>query len=159
MKGNCIDRPSTRNPTRASDFCIYLFQQQNVELAPKLALIISRCIRPYFSNFTLHTSHFTLHRTPYSTRRNRDTSIPIPLSEMLRDQSNATHPAGFPIMTDLYAWNTARAGSVAYPNVRGARLFHPTRPVAEPAANPIDELDNSNPNHRRQRREQRQRVL
>nr|VFJ58073.1 MAG: hypothetical protein BECKFM1743C_GA0114222_102153 [Candidatus Kentron sp. FM]VFK08201.1 MAG: hypothetical protein BECKFM1743B_GA0114221_100625 [Candidatus Kentron sp. FM] len=30
-------------------------------------------------------------------------------------------------MTTLYAWNTARAGSVAYPNVREARLFHPTR--------------------------------
>nr|VFJ61431.1 MAG: hypothetical protein BECKFM1743C_GA0114222_102937 [Candidatus Kentron sp. FM]VFK14010.1 MAG: hypothetical protein BECKFM1743B_GA0114221_103016 [Candidatus Kentron sp. FM] len=29
-------------------------------------------------------------------------------------------------MTTLYAWNTARAGSVAYPNVREARLFHPT---------------------------------
>nr|VFJ77448.1 MAG: hypothetical protein BECKFM1743A_GA0114220_109861 [Candidatus Kentron sp. FM] len=30
-------------------------------------------------------------------------------------------------MTALYAWNTARAGSVAYPNVREARLFHPTK--------------------------------
>nr|VFJ61026.1 MAG: hypothetical protein BECKFM1743C_GA0114222_102864 [Candidatus Kentron sp. FM] len=30
-------------------------------------------------------------------------------------------------MTNLYAWNTARADPVAYPNVRGARLFHPTR--------------------------------
>nr|VFJ71797.1 MAG: hypothetical protein BECKFM1743A_GA0114220_106052 [Candidatus Kentron sp. FM] len=30
-------------------------------------------------------------------------------------------------MTTLYAWNTARAGSVAYSNVREARLFHPTR--------------------------------
>nr|VFJ67407.1 MAG: hypothetical protein BECKFM1743C_GA0114222_104545 [Candidatus Kentron sp. FM] len=30
-------------------------------------------------------------------------------------------------MTTLYAWNTARADSVAYPNVREARLFHPTR--------------------------------
>nr|VFJ66405.1 MAG: hypothetical protein BECKFM1743C_GA0114222_104224 [Candidatus Kentron sp. FM] len=30
-------------------------------------------------------------------------------------------------MTILYARNTARAGSVAYPNVREARLFHPTR--------------------------------
>nr|VFJ62713.1 MAG: hypothetical protein BECKFM1743A_GA0114220_103142 [Candidatus Kentron sp. FM] len=30
-------------------------------------------------------------------------------------------------MTTLYAWNTARAGSVAYPNVREARLFHLTR--------------------------------
>ena len=29
-------------------------------------------------------------------------------------------------MTTLYAWNTARAGCVAYPNVREARLFHPT---------------------------------
>ncbi|VFN00306.1 MAG: hypothetical protein BECKG1743E_GA0114224_103193 [Candidatus Kentron sp. G] len=36
-------------------------------------------------------------------------------------------PGGFPIMTTLYAWNTARAGFVAYPNVREARLFHPTR--------------------------------
>ena len=30
-------------------------------------------------------------------------------------------------MPNLHAWNTARAGFVAYPNVRGARLFHPTR--------------------------------
>nr|VFJ48139.1 MAG: Outer membrane efflux protein [Candidatus Kentron sp. FM]VFK07977.1 MAG: Outer membrane efflux protein [Candidatus Kentron sp. FM] len=30
-------------------------------------------------------------------------------------------------MTNLYAWNTARAGSIAYPSVREARLFHPTR--------------------------------
>ncbi|VFM95211.1 MAG: hypothetical protein BECKG1743D_GA0114223_100417 [Candidatus Kentron sp. G] len=30
-------------------------------------------------------------------------------------------------MTTLYAWNTARAGFVAYPNVHEARLFHPTR--------------------------------
>ncbi|VFN04114.1 MAG: hypothetical protein BECKG1743F_GA0114225_108882, partial [Candidatus Kentron sp. G] len=29
-------------------------------------------------------------------------------------------------MTILYAWNTARAGFVAYPNVREGRLFHPT---------------------------------
>ena len=45
----------------------------------------------------------------------------------LSDQSDAAHPGGFPIVTTLYAWNTARAGSVAYPNVREARLFHPTR--------------------------------
>nr|VFJ66831.1 MAG: hypothetical protein BECKFM1743A_GA0114220_104274 [Candidatus Kentron sp. FM]VFJ67203.1 MAG: hypothetical protein BECKFM1743C_GA0114222_104474 [Candidatus Kentron sp. FM]VFK16765.1 MAG: hypothetical protein BECKFM1743B_GA0114221_104414 [Candidatus Kentron sp. FM] len=30
-------------------------------------------------------------------------------------------------MPNLYAWNTARAGFVAYPNVREARLFHPTK--------------------------------
>nr|VFJ46164.1 MAG: hypothetical protein BECKFM1743A_GA0114220_100335 [Candidatus Kentron sp. FM]VFJ49739.1 MAG: hypothetical protein BECKFM1743C_GA0114222_100752 [Candidatus Kentron sp. FM]VFK10495.1 MAG: hypothetical protein BECKFM1743B_GA0114221_101423 [Candidatus Kentron sp. FM] len=30
-------------------------------------------------------------------------------------------------MTTLYAWNTARASCVAYPNVREGRLFHPTR--------------------------------
>ncbi|VFN07376.1 MAG: hypothetical protein BECKG1743D_GA0114223_111763 [Candidatus Kentron sp. G] len=30
-------------------------------------------------------------------------------------------------MPNLYAWNTARPGSVAYPNVREGRLFHPTR--------------------------------
>ncbi|VFM97604.1 MAG: hypothetical protein BECKG1743F_GA0114225_102545 [Candidatus Kentron sp. G] len=30
-------------------------------------------------------------------------------------------------MPTLYAWNTARASPVAYPNVRPARLFHPTR--------------------------------
>nr|VFJ47219.1 MAG: hypothetical protein BECKFM1743A_GA0114220_100455 [Candidatus Kentron sp. FM]VFJ48565.1 MAG: hypothetical protein BECKFM1743C_GA0114222_100613 [Candidatus Kentron sp. FM]VFK08054.1 MAG: hypothetical protein BECKFM1743B_GA0114221_100583 [Candidatus Kentron sp. FM] len=29
-------------------------------------------------------------------------------------------------MTILYAWNTARANPVAYPNVRPARLFHPS---------------------------------
>ena len=30
-------------------------------------------------------------------------------------------------MTTLYAWNTARASFITYPNVHGARLFHPTR--------------------------------
>ncbi|VFN05091.1 MAG: hypothetical protein BECKG1743D_GA0114223_109611 [Candidatus Kentron sp. G] len=30
-------------------------------------------------------------------------------------------------MTNLYVWNTARAGFLAYPNVREARLFHPTK--------------------------------
>ena len=30
-------------------------------------------------------------------------------------------------MPNLYAWNTARAGFVAYPNVREAHLFHPTK--------------------------------
>nr|VFJ76934.1 MAG: hypothetical protein BECKFM1743C_GA0114222_109542 [Candidatus Kentron sp. FM] len=36
-------------------------------------------------------------------------------------------------MTTLYAWNTARLGSVAYPNVREARLFHPTRAYRYPS--------------------------